>query len=174
MGDLENPEQEQEEREVRQKEIRRILDKVGKAWRKHPEKRLLDLLLNIEKDPDPRLDSRFLSDYHLEKLLDSGGRTKKHTMTVTFDHIFTMALHSIVHEGREEVEDLVRDLFQMTPEELVGDQATQPMKSLPGRHSIRLDKYRVVFKVVPEGVVLMDIFSEASIRFFRKAFKKKA
>lgn len=157
---------------MRDTEIRRILGKIEKAWRKNSSKRLLDLLLNIEKDPDPRLDSRFLSDFHLEALLDSRGRTKKPKMTVTFDHIFTMAFNSICPEGRAEVEDLVRDLFQMTPKELVGDAATIPMTGMPNDYSIKLDKYRVIFKVTQEGVILRDIFSEASIKFFNKAFKK--
>jgi len=152
---------------------KRILAKVAKVWKKHPGKRLIELLQTLEKDPDPRLDPYYLDDAHLEELLDSQ-RVKKNKMKVSFGDVFTFAFHSIRDESRAEIENFIRDLLQMTKKEILENQGTRQMQTKPTHYSVKLQKNRIIFEPNDEGVVLVDILSEASIRSFKKAFRAKA
>jgi hypothetical protein len=172
VGGLLRPEQEQEEREVRDpNRIPRILKKIRKAWKKNPDMRLIQLLQFLAQDPDKRLDPLYIEDRHLEEMLDKKVSTTK--LTITCGRLFEMFGRMSDGETRVAVDAFMRDLKTTTMNELLGDPAVNKM-GVKDWYFAKLPNHRIVFRPVNKNTVeLLDILNEKTIQFFNAQQKKQ-
>lgn len=153
------------------KRIPRLLRKLERAWKKKPDHRLFQFLLDLATDPDERLEPPFIDDDHLEQILDK--KVPRTKTVVTFDHLFEMAYRMLSPEARAEVDAFIRYLKAMTRREFLNTPGVWKMETKDW-YAVKLKNWRIVIRPMEKNtVLLLDVVSEKAVRFFNAQFQGK-
>lgn len=165
------------------KRIPRILRKLGKAWTKHSDMRLMQLLQNlalVPKTPDAGfpLDPYYIEDDDLEDLLDRPGKPAKIKTRIVQESCFFFGLSSLQHEGRVGIEACIRDIQTRPLDEILKDPSVRKLPTTESGRELWVlratDQYRIAFTVKDGELHFQDLINTATLKWFRNQGKPKA